>query len=126
MVPGTWVVGPLLTVGIVLNGLRLRDRLARIPSLADEPDQPVDPDADISDAQEQEPLFEVVSAAGVVVDDATVRAATAHARREGLTVVDLVPADLGSEQALELARAVDTSVYRSKPLHPGRGARHHR
>jgi SAM-dependent methyltransferase len=116
-----WV---LLTVGIVLNGLRLRDRLARIPSLADEPDQPVDPDADISDAQEQEPLFEVVSAAGVVVDDATVRAATAHARREGLTVVDLVPADLGSEQALELARAVDTSVYRSKPLHPGRGARH--
>ena len=74
-----WV---LLTVGIVLNGLRLRDRLARIPSLADEPDQPVDPDADISDAQEQEPLFEVVSAAGVVVDDATVRAATAHARRQ--------------------------------------------
>jgi SAM-dependent methyltransferase len=120
---GRWRwIWALLTAGILLNGLRLRDRLARIPSLAGQSDDGGTPGIDTPG--DQGPLFEVVSAAGVVVDDATVRAATAHARREGLTVVDLVPADLGSEQALELARAVDTSVYRSKPLQPGRGARH--
>jgi SAM-dependent methyltransferase len=120
---GRWRwIWALLTVGIVVNSLRLRDRLARIPSLVDQSDDGGTPGIDADG--DQGPLFEVVSADGVVVDDATVRSASAHARREGLQVVDLVPADLGSEQALELARAVDTSVYRSRPLQPGRGARH--
>jgi len=109
----------LLTLGIVVNGLRLRDRLARIPALAPEPGGDGGGDGDA-----QPERFALVTAAGVTVDDDTLRAATAHARREGLDVLDLVPVALGTEALLDVARIVDTTSYRSSPLVPGRGARH--
>ena len=103
-----WV---LLTAGIVVNGLRLRDRLARLLTVRSEPGDPTDHD------------FGVVTAKGVTVDDAILDAVVAHARRNGLQVIDLVPTDLGVEAVLDVARLVDTAAYRSGPLLPGRGAR---
>jgi SAM-dependent methyltransferase len=66
----------------------------------------------------------VVTAGGVVVDDETFAAAVAHAATEGLLVLDLVPADLPGDQAMELARNLDPQTYRSARLAPGRGAQH--
>ena len=57
-------------------------------------------------------------ATGVTVDEATCRAASRHARRHGLDVLDLVPADLPVEPLLALAwRIVPRPV-------PGRPAGH--
>jgi SAM-dependent methyltransferase len=113
-----------LAVGKVLNGLRLRDRLARIPTLepagafghtATDGEAPAGPAAS---------RWGVVTAAGVTVDDATFTAAVAHAEAEGLLVLDLVPGDLPGDRALDLARDVDPQTYRTTRLAPGRGARH--
>src|SRR5262245_58775964 len=109
----------LLFVGILANGVRLRRRLQRIarvdgtPSGADvvgELDRAVDIDG-----------WCFVTAAGIVLDDAVKGAVVAHARREGLDVVDLLPADLPVERALESLRMIDTAVFRTNRLHPGRG-----
>ena len=104
-----------LTVGFVLNGLRLRQRLSalgRIPTT----------DGDL--ANEDDDDFLVVHLPGVVVDDDTRREAVDHARAEGLDVLDLVPGDLPFDQMLDLARVVDTTTYRTTPFAAGRGARH--
>ncbi|MDQ6615260.1 MAG: class I SAM-dependent methyltransferase [Actinomycetota bacterium] len=108
-----------LTLGILVNGLRLRHRLSGLsrldaPSAGDEP-PPADGDEDD---------YLVVHARGIEVDDATRRAAIAHARTEGLDVVDLVPGDLPLDQAVDVARAVDTTTFRSAPFAAGRGAMH--
>ncbi|MBO3744059.1 class I SAM-dependent methyltransferase [Actinoplanes flavus] len=130
---------------LVLDGLRLRARLRAIPSLparnpvvvpspparhpvpvtassagspiyvpADR--EPVTPPGDGTDR------FVLVTAAGVTVDERTHRQAVAHAEREGLAVLDLVPADLPMAQTFTLARQVDPATYRTDPLAPGRGA----
>ena len=101
----------LLTIGITINGLRLRDRLARLLTVRSEPGDPTDHD------------FGVVTAKGVTVDDAVLNAVVVHARRQELMVVDLVPTDLGAEAVLDVARLVDTASYRNSPLLAGRGAR---
>jgi SAM-dependent methyltransferase len=103
---------PLLVVaGIVLNGLRLRGRLTGLVVLSPS-DAPV------------APSHRFVTAAGVDVGTATRQAASAHVTREGLEVVDLVPADLRGDRALELARGVDPRTYRTDRLAPGQGAFH--
>lgn len=59
---------------------------------------------------------------GVEPDAATFLAACAHADREGLRVLDLLPADLAAERVLGLLRLVDPAGYRQDRLGEGRGA----
>jgi SAM-dependent methyltransferase len=104
-----------LSFGIVLNGLRLRQRLSalgRIPTTA----------GDLGNEDDHD--FVVVHPPGVVVDDDTRRQAIAYARAEALDVLDLVPGDLPFDQMLDLARVVDTTTYRTTPFAAGRGALH--
>ncbi|MET9469681.1 hypothetical protein ABZY44_33805, partial [Streptomyces sp. NPDC006544] len=59
---------------------------------------------------------------GVEPDAATFLAACAYADREGLRVLDLLPADLATERVLGLLRLVDPAGYRRDRLCEGRGA----
>ncbi len=68
------------------------------------------------------PGHRFVTAAGVTVDEATARAASAHALREGLDVVDLVPADLPVERLLAVMRFIDPATFRAKAIANGVGA----
>ncbi|MFD7553201.1 methyltransferase domain-containing protein [Streptomyces sp. NPDC059835] len=66
--------------------------------------------------------WRLLTARGVEPDAATFLAACAHAEREGLRVLDLLPADLPAERALGLLRLVDPARYREDRLGEGRGA----
>jgi len=109
------VPAALLVVGLLLGALRLRGRLAALPVLPELPqaDSTGDPDG-----------YRLVTAAGVVVDDATRHAAVAYSRRHDLRVLDLVPADLPVADTFALARQVDPAHYRADRLAAGRGAGH--
>jgi SAM-dependent methyltransferase len=104
-------VGPATVAVITGWGLVLRRRLTALPVL-ERTDEPV--------AVEHR----LVTAAGVTVDEATVRAASRHARRDGLDVVDLVPADLAVEPLLALAWRVVPRTFRDDPLATGFAADH--
>jgi SAM-dependent methyltransferase len=101
----------VLALGIGLNGLRLRGRLRGVGVL-----EPAEAPAD--------PRHRFVTAAGVELDEATRRAASAFAAREGLEVVDLIPADLPAYPVLDLARLVEVAAFRHDRLAVGRSARH--
>ena len=73
----------------------------------------------VSEAADLE--YACLRASGIVVDEPTLHAASRYARAHGLDVLDLVPADLGTEQALDLLRQIDPSTYTANPLTPGRG-----
>nr|MDT0667002.1 hypothetical protein [Micromonospora sp. DSM 115978] len=88
----------LICVGLLVNGVRLRGRLRRLDTLPAS-GRPVDPD------------HEFLLARGVRLSEAARRAASNHASRERLDVLDLVPADLTIERALDVARMVDTRTY---------------
>ncbi|MER5934875.1 class I SAM-dependent methyltransferase [Streptomyces sp. NPDC002054] len=64
----------------------------------------------------------LITAPGVEADAATFLAACAYADRQGLQVLDLIPADLPAEQALGLLRLVDPAGYPQDRLAEGRGA----
>lgn len=66
--------------------------------------------------------WRLLTARGVEPDAATFLAACAHADREGLRVLDLLPGDLPAERALGLLRLVDPAGYRQDRLGEGRGA----
>lgn len=100
----------LVVAGLVLNGLRLR---ARVPAAL--PAAGTGPDAGPGE-------WAWLTARGVVLDDATRRAAAAYAHAEGLDLLDLVPADFPATAARDLLRAVDPRAYRDSRLAPGRGA----
>ena len=108
-----WVV---LTVGTVLNGLRLRARIQALPTIPPAPFRGLDPVADGVDPQH---VF--LSAPGVVLDDETRRAASLYANAHDLDVVDLVPGDLDIERTYEVVRLIDPETYRTNPLTIGRG-----
>ncbi|MEL7209221.1 MAG: methyltransferase domain-containing protein, partial [Actinomycetota bacterium] len=99
---------------LVADALRARARLRRLPVLPVGTADEDAPDAEVTD-------FSAVTADGVVVPPAVIAAAAGHARAEGLDVVDLVPGDLGPEEALELAAQVDPATYREDRLALGRG-----
>ena len=104
-------VGPAAAAAVTGYGLALRRRLAAVPVL--EPtDEPVAAD------------HRLVTAVGVTVDDATRRAASRHARRHGLDVLDLVPADLAVEPLLAFAWRVVPGSFRDDPLATGFAADH--
>ncbi|MGP3689522.1 methyltransferase domain-containing protein [Streptomyces sp. IBSNAI002] len=66
--------------------------------------------------------WRLLTARGVEADAATFLSACAHAEREGLRVLDLLPADLAAERALGLLRLVDPARYQGDRLGEGRGA----
>ncbi|MGW5849162.1 class I SAM-dependent methyltransferase [Streptomyces sp. NPDC055254] len=68
------------------------------------------------------PPRRLLTARGVVVDAGVLAAARAHADREDLDVLELLPADLAAEEALGLLRLVDPARYRRDRLAAGRGA----
>ncbi len=105
----TIVLG-LLALVWLLDALRLRGRLAALPALAP---GAADPPADD---------FVLAAAPGVTIDEATRRAAAAHARQQGIDVLDLLPADLPAWRTLMLVSTVDPVKYRAERFAPGRSA----
>ena len=132
-----------VTIATLLNGLRLRARVAALSKVPtrDRADRAAgdgvaadlggsadvatstNPGAspDLGASPEADPDHVFVTARGVQLDDRTRREASAYARRRHLDVLDLVPADLATEQLLDLVRLVDPSTYPSNRLAPGRG-----
>lgn len=101
----------LVAAGLTADAVRRRKRLAGLPTLP----ETADPVAE---------NHRFVTAEGVRIDAATRRAASAYAQREGLDVVDLVPAGLDAASALDLARRYDPGSYRAARLALGVGAGH--
>jgi SAM-dependent methyltransferase len=101
----------------VANGLRLR---ARARSLArTTPEQTGTAAAPVTEGADLE--YACLRTKGIDVDEPTLQAAGRYARAHGLEVLDLMPPDLATEQALDLLRVVDPSTYTTNPLAPGRG-----
>jgi SAM-dependent methyltransferase len=100
------VVWAVLALLLALDVRKVRARSKAIPVLAPS-DEPASPD------------HRFLVAKGVTVDDATRRAASAHARAHGLGVLDLVPGDLGAMRAWGLLQLLDPESYRKDRL--GRG-----
>ncbi|MGA8369820.1 MAG: hypothetical protein WB765_06785, partial [Acidimicrobiales bacterium] len=96
LAPWAWIGVAIL---LLVNGARLRGRLGRLSRLAPS-SEPV------------EPSYHFFVGEGVTLDEGTRRAASAHARSEGVAVLDLVPEDLTVERTLDLARMVDPGAAR--------------
>jgi SAM-dependent methyltransferase len=102
---------PTLTAAILADSLNMRRRVEALDVLVPS-DEPV------------APSHRIVTAAGVAVDDATARAASAHAAREGLGALDLIPGDLPVERLVSVVRLVDPAAFRATPMANGVGALH--
>jgi SAM-dependent methyltransferase len=112
----------LVAAAIAGNAVRLRARVRCLAVLDAEAARfrPAPP----AGMQQRDCDFAAVTAAGVVLDDATVAAAVRHAEAHELDVVDLVPGDLPVTRLIELATQVDTARYRTSGLAIGWGAGH--
>ncbi len=93
----------------LLDGFRLRRRLAGLPVLRPS-EEPAAAD------------HRFVSAPGVSVDEATRRAASAHARREGLDLLGLVPGNAPTLGLVDLIWLVDPRRYQEEPFAKGETA----
>jgi SAM-dependent methyltransferase len=100
------------TAGVVLNGMRLRDRLSGLRRV-----RPADP-------RRPDEGRALVRAPGVELPAQVRAAALGHALRTGAEVLDLVPHDLPVERAMDLARSVDARRYADDMAGLGRGAGH--
>lgn len=110
-----WVAAAAVTA-LGAGTVRARRRLAALPVLDPAPAQ---------DAPRPPlPGWHLITAPGVTADAATLRAAADHAVREGLRVVDLIPARLDAESALGLLRLLDPTAHRTDRCAPGHGAGH--
>lgn len=125
----------LLGAGIAANALRLRARVQGLAVVDTAAAPSTGPGSAPGDAPGERRTaragrsveaagFSLVSASGVVVDDATAVAAVGHAEACGLDVVDLVPGDLPSTRLIELATHLDPRTYRHDRLAIGWGAGH--
>ncbi|MEJ8639344.1 class I SAM-dependent methyltransferase [Streptomyces sp. MS2.AVA.5] len=101
--------------GLTAGTVRARRRLRTLPVL-----DPLAPTNGTFPSGE----WHLITARGVDVDAATLRAAVAHAERAGLQVVDLIPGRLDTERALSLLRLLDRSAARYDRTADGRGAGH--
>ncbi|GAA2720784.1 class I SAM-dependent methyltransferase [Actinocorallia aurantiaca] len=110
MTPSLWFVF-LVGLCMVVNALRLRRRLLGLRRLP-----PAAPDGGRG--------YGLLTAAGVEVSDGVRRAAEAYAREHDLGMLDLLPADLPVDEALDLARHLDFDAYRQDRFGMGRGACH--
>jgi SAM-dependent methyltransferase len=106
---GWAIVGSLLAALWALDGLRLRGH-ARALRVLGPSDEAVSP----------EHVFLVRP--GVELDEATKRAASAHARQNGLEVLDLVAPDIATWRALVLASTIDPATYRADRVATGTSA----
>lgn len=104
----------LFVVGGVVGALRLRGRLSSLAT--------VEPGQSTGTTDEQTQDWVLFTAQGVHVDSVTRRDAVTWAEAQGLDVLDLVPGDLPSERAMDLARLADPGTFRTNRLAPGRGA----
>ncbi|WP_433335512.1 class I SAM-dependent methyltransferase [Spirillospora sp. CA-294931] len=104
----------LLAACMTGNALRLRHRLTGLHRLPPSPD----PDPDPPDP------YALVTAEDVSVPEEVRRAADRYARDHDLGMLDLVPADLPVDQALDLAKHLDFRAYRRDVHGMGRGACH--
>ncbi len=118
---GTWIrrtVQAGLIIGLVVDTVRLRRRVGRLKAL---------PHRKTSAQQETHSAtgwLRLLTAQDVRVDPATLGSARAYAQDQRLDVLDLVPADLPTAQALDLLRVVDPATYRGDRMAQGLGALH--
>ncbi|WP_030988040.1 class I SAM-dependent methyltransferase [Streptomyces sp. NRRL S-1813] len=110
-----WVAAAAVTA-LGAGTVRARRRLAALPVLA--------PAGPYGAPRPPLPGWHLITAPGVAADEATVRAAAGHAAREGLEVVDLIPARLDAESTLGLLRLLDPAAHRTDRCAPGQGAGH--
>ncbi|MFO0586963.1 MAG: class I SAM-dependent methyltransferase [Polyangiaceae bacterium] len=101
----------LVALFLVLDALRVRGRVAAVTALAPSED-PVSPE------------HRFLVAPGVTLDDATKRAASAHARANKLGVLDLFPSDMRTLPAWGLFQFLDPEKYRTDTLGKGISAGH--
>ncbi len=106
----TYVLFVLIAL-LLLDAVRMRGRAGGLHVLA--------PTDDPASAEHR-----IIAAPGVIVDPATLRAASAWAAKEQLAVVDLVPRDLPAIRAMSLLQLVDPKTYRGDRLGAGRTAGH--
>ena len=99
----------VLALVLVADAIRMRGRIGKLAVLA-----PSDAAATVT----------AITAPGVAIDDATLRAASAYAREHAIDVLDLIPQDLSAIRAMSLAQLVDPPAYRLDRLGPGRTAGH--
>ncbi|RFU40527.1 hypothetical protein DZF91_16700, partial [Actinomadura logoneensis] len=137
----TSVFFPVLVAAVVTaQALRLRRRLRSLPPLPGVGPGPVPgpkprprpaegtgpvvvpSGADGDDGRSGYAGYEFVTGERVMLSGPVRRAAVGHAREQGLDVLDLVPADLPAERALDLLRTLNPRTYRTDPLAVGRGA----
>jgi len=104
----SWILGGLAIL-FVLDALRLRARLAHLAVL------------EASDAPVAE-CHQFIVAEGVDLDDATRRAASAHALENDLEVIDLIPGDNHVSASIGLAQMVAPRAYRRQRFATGRSA----
>lgn len=108
----------VLLVALGAGTVRAARRLRAIPVLPMTPPMAAPAAAGVPRAAG----WRLLTARGVEPDAATFLAACAHADREGLHVLDLLPADLATERTMGLLRLVDPAGYRQDRLGEGRGA----
>jgi SAM-dependent methyltransferase len=101
----------ILATALVLDALRMRARLTRLPRLS--------PSGEPVSAEHR-----FLCAPGVALAETTRRAASNHMRQHGLLALDLVPADLPAPRALALAQLLDPARYRRDRLATGVTAGH--
>jgi SAM-dependent methyltransferase len=104
----TFVWGGLAALW-TLDALRLRGRATRLAVLPPSDEPPA-------------PHHRLFTRPGVVVDEATHRAASAYATAHALEVLDLVPPSIGAWRATIFLSAVDPARYRNERLCDGRSA----
>ncbi|MFC4912877.1 class I SAM-dependent methyltransferase [Actinomadura gamaensis] len=109
MIEGVILLGCVLVAGaLVARTLLLRRRLSALG--------PLPPAASDTSG------YRLATARGVPVPPEVFEAAAAHATRHGLDLVDLVPGDLQTTEALDFARSADPRTLRLPGPCLGRGA----
>ncbi|MFI0448707.1 class I SAM-dependent methyltransferase [Actinomadura sp. 6N118] len=119
------LISLLVAAGVTANAVRLRRRLGGLRRM-DVPTGNGHTDGHIDrhtgGHAVPDDAYQLITAKGGVVSGQLRRAAFNHAFAGDLQVLDLIPADLPVERALDLARDVDPRRYRTDPAAPGRGA----
>lgn len=101
---------PVMIVGILANGLRLRARATVLPVVRQ------------GEYRSSGEGTAWLVASGVQVDDALRSSLEGYRAAQGLEVLDVIPADLPADAALTFLRTAEPATYRADRITPGRGA----